>query len=183
MIEKLSVAPEVFVYKNPEGKNKSFANFIVRHCLAKNLLMQNKLCVRCSPLLALSLAEACKSAGVKFYAVTGASDAIKVSLLSLGAQVYEMNEADRAGSFADLSEHGVFGKMCNDLKDFDKKTHLKKVESLVDVVKVEKTDVYALQELYSKSAEIGKANIGSFVSLKTAQLLSQKGRVLIYWEN
>ena len=73
--------------------------------------------------------------------------------------------------------------MCNDLKDFDKKTHLKKVESLVDVVKVEKTDVYALQELYSKSPEIGKANIGSFVSLRTAQLLSQKGRVLIYWEN
>ena len=238
MIEKLSVAPEVFVYKNPEGKNKSFANFIVRHCLAKNLLMQNKLCVRCSPLLALSLAEACKSAGVKFYAVTGASDAIKVSLLSLGAQVYEMkngwqaminkavaegayyfdqfgdvavveyyaSEAKKAESelgfrpdyFVDFAGSGatlagfalsligtkcVFGKMCNDLKDFDKKIHLKKVESLVDVVKVEKTDVYALQELYSKSPEIGKANIGSFVSLKTAQLLSQKGRVLIYWEN
>ena len=61
MIIKFSDMPSVYVYKSEGGKNKKYAEFIVGYCKAVGLMPNNKLCVRCSPHLALCLRRRAKN--------------------------------------------------------------------------------------------------------------------------
>ena len=70
MIIKFSDMPSVYVYKSEGGKNKKYAEFIVGYCKAVGLMPNNKLCVRCSPHLALCLAAACEKHGGGLNVVT-----------------------------------------------------------------------------------------------------------------
>ena len=97
MIIKFSDMPSVYVYKSEGGKNKKYAEFIVGYCKAVGLMPNNKLCVRCSPHMALCLAAACEKHGVGLYVVTGASGGVKENLEKMGAVVYPMAGGFQAG--------------------------------------------------------------------------------------
>ena len=235
MIIKFSDMPSVYVYKSEGGKNKKYAEFIVGYCKAVGLMPNNKLCVRCSPHLALCLASACEKHGVGLYVVTGASGGVKENLEKMGAVVYPMAGGFQAGiddavskgayhydqftnpasaeyyksvaaaavaelgftpdNFVDFIGSGATlagfasalgntrcyrAGMCDRDPDLSKNPMLAPVADKITKIKVEKTDVYAMQQKYAEEA-VGQVNIGTVAALKAAENL--QGTTLIYWQD
>lgn len=236
MIVKLNDTPSnVYIYKSEGGKNKKYAEYIVNYCKTLGLLAQNKLCVRCSPHLALCLAKACAEKGVTLYAVTGAAGTVKEELEKMGVVLYQMSGAyldsvadavskgayyfdqfssqaaieyyktvaataaaelgfkpdnfvDFIGSGATLAGFAsalvntkcYYARMCDNDVDYAKNPLMASVKDKVEMLRVDKSKVYALQQKYA-SQNIGVVNIGTMAALKAAQGLV--GTVLIYWQD
>ena len=70
--------------------------------------------------------------------------------------------------------------MCDRDPDLSKNPMLAPVADKITKIKVEKTDVYAMQQKYAEEA-VGQVNIGTVAALKAAENL--QGTTLIYWQD